>query len=384
MPPPLVRAAQYLRRSTGLQGSSLEQQAAAIAAYASARGYQVVQTFRDDRSGLDLKGRPGLRRLLAEALGPAPGFRAILVHDVSRWGRFQDLDQGAHYEFLCRKAGLVVEYCAEPFDNDGSPQANLIKQVKRSMAAEYSRQLSQRITAARRQLAAQGYFQTGTPPYGVRRMIVALDGTAVAVLEAGVIKAMGGGYRTRLIQGPPEEVETVRRIFRLFAVTGLSLPAIAARLSAEGRSAAPAKAWTSDSLRRLLRNEIYLGDYVYGRTVTRLKRPTVAAPPDSWIRASGVMAPMVSRALFDAAQAVLAGRRRRRTDAEMLQELKALLAAHGRLDTGLIDAAEHMLGACSYIARFGGLRRAYALIGYSRAGRRAGPPPPPRHAAAQP
>jgi DNA invertase Pin-like site-specific DNA recombinase len=354
------------------------------AAYASARGYQVVQTFRDDRSGLDLKGRPGLRRLLAEALGPAPGFRAILVHDVSRWGRFQDLDQGAHYEFLCRKAGLVVEYCAEPFDNDGSPQANLIKQVKRSMAAEYSRQLSQRITAARRQLAAQGYFQTGTPPYGVRRMIVALDGTAVAVLEAGVIKAMGGGYRTRLIQGPPEEVETVRRIFRLFAVTGLSLPAIAARLSAEGRSAAPAKAWTSDSLRRLLRNEIYLGDYVYGRTVTRLKRPTVAAPPDSWIRASGVMAPMVSRALFDAAQAVLAGRRRRRTDAEMLQELKALLAAHGRLDTGLIDAAEHMLGACSYIARFGGLRRAYALIGYSRAGRRAGPPPPPRHAAAQP
>jgi hypothetical protein len=32
----------------------------------------------------------------------------------SRWGRFQDADESAHYEFLCKSAGIPVHYCAEP------------------------------------------------------------------------------------------------------------------------------------------------------------------------------------------------------------------------------------------------------------------------------
>ncbi len=47
-------------------------------------------------------------------------FKVILVYDVSRWGRFQDVDEAAHYEFLCRSASVPVRYCAEQFENDGS------------------------------------------------------------------------------------------------------------------------------------------------------------------------------------------------------------------------------------------------------------------------
>lgn len=67
------------------------------------------------KSGLSLKGRDGLKRLLSDAVSGAAGYDAILVLDVSRWGRFQDVDQGSHYEWLCRSAGVPVHYVAEPF-----------------------------------------------------------------------------------------------------------------------------------------------------------------------------------------------------------------------------------------------------------------------------
>jgi hypothetical protein len=50
------------------------------------------------------------------------GFRAIFVYDVSRWGRFQDIDEAAHYEYLGKSAGVPILYCAEAFCNVSSTQ----------------------------------------------------------------------------------------------------------------------------------------------------------------------------------------------------------------------------------------------------------------------
>jgi hypothetical protein len=35
-------------------------------------------------------------------------------------GRFQDVDEGAYYEFICKRAGIAVHYCAGEFENDSS------------------------------------------------------------------------------------------------------------------------------------------------------------------------------------------------------------------------------------------------------------------------
>src|SRR3546814_14838238 len=71
---------------------------------------------------------------------PIRSFARILVLGVSRWGRFQNLDESSHYEFICFQAGAPVIYCAEPFENDGSPVMNVLKQIKRLQAAEFSRE----------------------------------------------------------------------------------------------------------------------------------------------------------------------------------------------------------------------------------------------------
>lgn len=115
-------AAQYIRMSTEHQRYSPDNQKAVIDAFAAKRGFDVVRTYQHSgKSGLTLSRRPALQQLLADVLAGAAEFKAILVLDVSRWGRFQHTDQAAHYEYICRDAGVEVHYCSEPFENDGGP-----------------------------------------------------------------------------------------------------------------------------------------------------------------------------------------------------------------------------------------------------------------------
>lgn len=103
------RAAQYVRMSTDYQKYSIENQAVVIAAYAQLHGLSIVRTYRDEgESGLLIKNRIGLTQLIADVSSDQIDFGNILVFDVSRWGRFQDVDESAHYEFICKKAGVKV------------------------------------------------------------------------------------------------------------------------------------------------------------------------------------------------------------------------------------------------------------------------------------
>lgn len=357
----LVPAAQYLRASTGLQTWSIENQRTAIAAYAQARGFEVVATYSDEeRSGLTLQGRPALRALLAQALGPSPGFEAILVFDVSRWGRFQDPDEGAHLEFLCRRAGLQVCYCAEPFENDGSPEADLIKQIKRAIAAEFSRDLSRRITFARRQAAQRGWHVSGRAPFGYRREVLNAKGRPVAVLEAGQVK-VASDHHLRLILGPRPEVEAVQRAFRSYVITGLKPLAIAEQLAGQVPPPSGAKAWNAGLVRAILRRELYAGALVYGRTVKVLTDRPRRAPPEDVIRLDGAWPQIVSPERFARAQTLL-GASARQSDDALLADLRQLLEDWGRVDIGILDTTPGVRTSRIYARRFGSLKAALARL----------------------
>lgn len=102
----LVRAAMYVRMSTEHQKYSTENRGEAIQRYAAERGIEIVRTYADEgKSGLRLDGRDALKRLLEDVQHGGADFEAILVYDVSRWGRFQDADESAHCEYICRRGG---------------------------------------------------------------------------------------------------------------------------------------------------------------------------------------------------------------------------------------------------------------------------------------
>ncbi len=102
-----VRAAAYVRMSTDLQQYSTENQLSAIMRFATARGFEVVRVYEDaGKSGLRLESREALQALMADVASKRAGYSAILVYDISRWGRFQDADESAYYEHLCSRAGI--------------------------------------------------------------------------------------------------------------------------------------------------------------------------------------------------------------------------------------------------------------------------------------
>ena len=109
-----IRAAEYVRMSTDHQQYSTENQRQIIRQYAEQRGMTIVCTYTDaGKSGLKIDGRDALKQLIYDVQNRKAEFNAILVFDVSRWGRFQDADESAYYEYICRRAKIEVHYCAE-------------------------------------------------------------------------------------------------------------------------------------------------------------------------------------------------------------------------------------------------------------------------------
>jgi len=361
---PLVRAAEYVRMSTDHQKYSTENQADAIRAYAAARNIEIVRTYTDaGKSGLKIDGRDALKQLIDDVQAGTTDFSMVLVYDVSRWGRFQDADESAYYEYICRRAGITVEYCAEQFDNDGSPVATIVKGVKRAMAGEYSRELSAKVFAGQGRLIEKGYRQGGPAGFGLRRTLIDEHGTEKGVLRRGEHKSIQTD-RVILTPGPSDEVEIVRQIYRAFVHDGQSEQTIADNLNERGIQTDLGRPWTRGTVHQLLINEKYAGDNVWNRRSFKLKQKRVRNDPDHWIRAPGVFEAIVERDLFDAAHAIISARSFRLSDGEMLGALRGLYEQRGLLSGLIIDECDELPSSSAYSGRFGSLLRAYSLVGF--------------------
>jgi DNA invertase Pin-like site-specific DNA recombinase len=359
-----VRAAQYVRMSTDHQRYSTENQAEAIKQYAAQRGIEIVRTYADEgKSGLSLDGRDALKRLIDDVKRGAADFRTILVYDVSRWGRFQDADESAHYEFVCKQAGISLQFCAEQFENDGSSFSTIVKGVKRAMAGEYSRELSVKVFAGQCRLIELGFRQGGPPGFGLRRRLIDQAGAAKGELTRGEHKSIQTD-RVVLIPGPSEEVNTVQWMYRSF-VGGKLEREIASILNERGLATDLGRPWTRGTVHQVLINEKYIGNNVWNRGSFKLKKKRVRNSPDIWIRADGAFESIVDRSLFEAAQMIIRERSHKLSDQEMLEALQRLLQELGYLSGLVIDESERLPSSSAYQSRFGSLLRAYELVGFT-------------------
>ncbi len=358
------RAAQYVRMSTEHQQYSTANQGDVILEYAARRGYEIVRTYADEgKSGLNVAGREQLRRLIDDVQNQRADFDAILVYDISRWGRFQDADESAYYEYLCKRAGIEVHYCAEQFENDGGPTSTIIKSVKRAMAGEYSRELSSKVFKGQCRLIELGYRQGGAPGYGLRRMLVNQAGEPKALLARGEQKSLQTD-RVILVPGPDDELRVVRWIYEEFTTKGRREAEIAADLNSHGLVTDLGRPWTRGTIHQILANEKYIGNNVYNRTSFKLKHKHVRNTPEMWVRRDAVFQSVVSPEAFFMARGIIQERARRFTDEEMLARLKELAKRHPTLSSHLIDAADDLPTSSAYRSRFGSLLQAYRLAGY--------------------
>ncbi len=126
-----IRVAAYVR--TARQEPHLARnQKDAIREYAKRHGMQIVKEYSDEgKSGVNIQARKSLARMIREVQNGQINYSAILLRDVSRWGRFQDADESAYYEYICRRAGVSVHYCDEDPESGGIVVSTIVKRLKK-------------------------------------------------------------------------------------------------------------------------------------------------------------------------------------------------------------------------------------------------------------
>jgi hypothetical protein len=83
-----------------------------------------------------------------------------------------------------------------------------------------------------------------------------------------------------------------------------------------------------------------------------------------WVICRNAHEPIIDTKTFMLAQYLMATRTVRKTDEQLLGELRSLLAEKGKLSQKIIDAAPGIPNARTYWYRFGSVRHAAELIGY--------------------
>jgi len=136
LPPNNVAA--YVRTATTDQHLTSNQMDI-IREYAKRHGQQIVEEYSDvGKGGVSIRDREALAQMIRDVESGQINFSAILLYNVSRWGRLQDADESAYYEYICRRAGVSVHYCAGYPESEGISASTIVKNVKEPIRANES------------------------------------------------------------------------------------------------------------------------------------------------------------------------------------------------------------------------------------------------------
>ncbi len=362
-PMPRFRAVAYYRHSAqDRQENSVAIQQEQVQQWARENGVEIIHEFADrGKSGLTAEGRDGFNEMMDAWVTKRKDFDFVLCLDVSRWGRFQDIDLSATYSADCKRHGKQVIYTTlgKPKPNDQLYQVYV--QFERFRAAQYSKELSDKVFRGCVKIAQQGYWAGGKPPYGFHRMLLDEARKPVQVLAVGQRKSIQN-QRVTLASGDGQQVAVVQRIFRECTETLRSLRGIAEGLNRDGIPSPGGGTWDGAKVRRILMNELYIGTLVYNKTSQKLKTPTRQNPKGEWIRTGDAFDPIVEQAVFDHAQRVLAQAALRYTPEFMLEQLDRLLREHEFLRPSLVKADAAAPSPSTYAKHFTSLDMAYQQV----------------------
>ena len=353
------RAVAYYRHSAqDRQENSIPIQQEQVQKWANERGIEIIQQFADHgKSGLSAEHRNGFNDMLDNWVKKRNDFEYILVLDVSRWGRFQDIDLSATYSAECTRHGKQVVYTSLGLPKKNDPLHSVFVGFERFRAAQYSRELSEKVFKGCAKISEQGFRSGGTPPYGLHRLLLNEVREPVQILKPGERKSIQN-QRVTLAPGDPKEIAVVRRIFGEFA-EDRNEHSIAENLNNGDIPSPGGVRWDVDKVRNILTNELYIGTMVYNKTTQRLLSPSRPNPREQWIRTPGAFASIVSEELFEKVQGVFAERERRRSKEYLLERLKLIYGQHGVITPGLIASDPEAPSLYSYRKHFHGIDGAF-------------------------
>jgi DNA invertase Pin-like site-specific DNA recombinase len=225
--------------SSGKQEASPSQQRDAIANLANKHNCRVIREYYDDAiSGDDTAKRKSFQQMVADAekLGD---FQVILCWDQDRFGRFDSIEAG-RWIYPLREAGVRLITVAQGQIDWNDFAGRLVYSIQQEAKHQFLRDLARNSLRGLIARVKQGLWPGGTAPYGYE------------IDDAG-----------RLILGDPQEVATVREIFRM-RLEGLGYRVLAHKLNQTGIAAPSGGKWSHDAVRLILNREAYCGVVTLG------------------------------------------------------------------------------------------------------------------------
>ena len=251
MPPRPRRVLGYARVSSSEQaiGTSLDDQQAAITAYAETRGLSIAHMFVEAESAVHekIERREQMRLLLADVREGD----LVLCHRLDRWSRDAEFSYRTIREILAAGASFFsVEERCDPATSEGDTALGF----RILFAREEHKRIKLRTVGTRRLLRDRGYYVEGLPPYGYARQDTK-------------------GIQRNVLRPVPDEAETVRRVFAM-CIAGRPISKIADAVGVK-----------RDLVHDILRRRVYMGEIqnTSGAWIRAQHEPIIA--PDVFARA---------------------------------------------------------------------------------------------------
>lgn len=358
------RAIAYYRHSAqDRQENSIPIQRDQVRQFAAENGVEIIKEFADHgKSGLSTEGRDNFKRMLEMVIETSIEFKYILVLDVSRWGRFQDIDMSAHYRALCKKYGREVVYTTIGFPREDDPMHFMQLNFEGYRAATYSRELSGKVFRGCVKIAQQGFRAGAQAPYGLARLLLDEKHNPVQILKPGQRKSIQN-QRVTLTPGDKKEQAVIKKIFHDFVYERKTPKKIAEQLNNSSVPSRGGGQWSGSGIVSILKNELYVGTMVYNRTVSRLQARTKKNPKDAWIRTEDAFEVVVDKDIFYRAQKIMERqeeeRKRLYSREDMIEKLNDLYQIYGVIRAKQIAARKEMLSVHAYTREFSSLDMAY-------------------------
>ncbi len=274
----VVKAVIYARYSSDMQREeSIEAQTRAIRDFAQHNDILIVREYIDRAKSATTTDRPQFQQMLADSANG--GFDLVLVHKLDRFARNRYDSIGCRMEL--KKNGVSLISVLEQFDSD-SPESIITESVLEAMAEYYSLNLAREVRKGQRENAYKSMWTGGLPPYGYD-----VD------------------PETKRLVINEHEAEAVRIIFKMF-VRGEGYLTIADELNRLGYKTKRGTEFTKTSFFNMLRNEKYIGNYVYNRSqpkdVRSRRNGHTYKDRSEWITNEGTVPAIIDVDTFNLAQ----------------------------------------------------------------------------------
>ncbi len=294
----LLRTAIYLRLSVEDKrkkvDNSIDSQRSIVESFIELNPeFEIVAEFIDNGTTGTNFEREGFKSMINEV--EKGNLDCIIVKDLSRFGR-NVIDTGYYIEKFLPTHNVRFVAVNDNFDSNDNSQGNIILPIKNMINEAYARDLSRKIKAQKRTRMKNGEWTSGMPPYGY----------------------LNDPNRKYKLIVNEEIADTIRQIFK-FVEHGMLIAEIVRKFNTEGVPCPLATnekvrkhksehrlEWQHSRIKKILRNENYIGNMVQGTNVSK--------NPDDWVRVENTHEAIIDKETFFRVQNILDERRNKHND----------------------------------------------------------------------